>query len=261
MHHYNKKIERAIQVARFLSKKEKIMKKVLGKMRRAIEDYHMIDAGETICVAVSGGKDSMLLLNALATYRNFSPIPFELHAISLDLGFKNTDYGKIAAYCESLDVPFALKETRIGEIVFERREEKNPCALCSNLKRGALHNLALELGSKKVALGHHADDLVETFLMSLLYEGRIQSFKAVTFLDRKGITVIRPLIYLREQEIIYAVNQEKIPVVKSNCPADGNTKREEMKQLVRELSQKIPKSDERMILAVKKYMDEQQSQE
>lgn len=233
------------------------MKSILGKIRRAVIDYHMIRPEETVCVGVSGGKDSMLLLKAMVLYSKFSPTPFHVHAISLDLGFKNTDYESMRDFCSKLGVPLTIKKTKIGAIVFEHRQEKNPCALCSNLKRGALHNLALELGSHTVALGHHADDLLETYLLSLLFEGRMHTFQPVTFLDRKQVTVIRPMIYIREKEIIYETNKQHIPVLKSNCPADGNTKRAEMKQLVKDLQAKIPDCDERMIHAVRTMVDQQ----
>ena len=231
------------------------MKLILGKMRKAIQDYRMIEPDELICVGVSGGKDSMLLLDAMARFQKFSPIPFRLHALCLDLGFKNIDFSSIKHFCEAINMPCTIKQTRIAEIVFEVREEKNPCALCSNLKRGALHNAALELGSTKLALGHHADDLIETFLLSLLYEGRIKTFQAVTYLDRKKITVIRPFVYLKESEIIYHANKEHIPVLKSGCPADGNTKRQEMKDLVKQLAHDIPGSEDRLFSAVKKYLE------
>lgn len=230
------------------------MKSILGKIRRAVADYDMIPANETVCVAVSGGKDSMLMLKAMALYSRFSPIPFSVHAISLDLGFGNMDYGGMREFCKTIGVPLTVKETKIGAIVFEHRKEKNPCALCSNMKRGALHNLALELGSHTVALGHHADDQAETFLLSLLYEGRMHTFQPVTYLDRKKITVIRPMIYIREKEIIYETNKQNIPVLKSNCPVDGNTKRAEMKQLIKQLQAQIPDSDERMIHAVRTFL-------
>lgn len=232
------------------------MKQVLGKMRRAIEDYQMISEGDVVCAAVSGGKDSMLMLKALSLYRLFSPVSFTLKAICLDMGFGNMDFDKLKDFCQQINVPLTIRETQIAEIVFQQREEKNPCSLCANLRRGALHNLALELGSSKIALGHHADDLIETFFLSMLYEGRMQTFKAVTFLDRKQVTVIRPLIYMREKDIIYHINKEEIPVIKSKCPVDGITKRAEMKKLIKTLSVQIPKSDDRIINAVTDFMND-----
>lgn len=232
------------------------MKPVLGKLRRAIEDYDMIKENDVVCAAVSGGKDSMLMLSALSIYRKFSAVPFTLKAICLDMGFGNMDFDKLEEYCRQLDVELVIHPTRISEIVFAQRQEKNPCSLCANLRRGALHNLALELGSSTVALGHHADDLIETFFLSLLYEGRLNTFKATTFLDRKQVKVIRPLIYIREKDIIYHVNKEQIPVIKSKCPVDGITKRHEMKEIIKQLSVQIPKSDERIIHAVKDFMNE-----
>ncbi len=225
-------------------------------MRRAIEDYQMIKDHDVVCAAVSGGKDSMLMLKALSVYRKFSPVPFTLKAICLDMGFGNMDFEQLEEYCKLLDVELVIRPTQIAEIVFARRQEKNPCSLCANLRRGALHNLALELGSSTIALGHHADDLIETFFLSLLYEGRFNTFKALTFLDRKQVKVIRPLIYLREKDIIFNVGKEQIPVIKSKCPVDGITKRHEMKDLIKQLSLQIPKSDERIIYAVKNFMNE-----
>ncbi len=224
------------------------MKQVLSKLRRAVTDFNMIQDGDRICAGVSGGKDSMLLMAALANYRLFSPERFELYAVCLDMGF-GADLSPLAAYAQKINVGFEIVPTRIGQIVFEARAEKNPCALCANLKRGALHNAAKALGCNKVALGHHADDLAETLLMSMFYEGRINAFKAVTYLDRKELTVVRPLIYMREKDIVYAVNKNAVPVVKSGCPADGATKREEMKRLIKALSREIPDCDERIICA------------
>lgn len=224
------------------------MKQVLSKLRRAAMDYGMIQDGDNICAGVSGGKDSMLLLAALARYRLFSPQRFSLCAVCLDPGF-GADYGPLEAYAQKLGVSLEIVPTQIGQIVFGERHEKNPCALCANLKRGALNNAAKALGCNKTALGHHADDLAETLMLSLLYEGRINAFKAVTHLDRKDLTVIRPLIYMREKDIVCAVNKNCIPFVKSNCPADGVTKRADMKQLIRKLSREIPHCDERIICA------------
>ena len=231
------------------------MRKTLGSMRKAITDYSMIEENETVCVAVSGGKDSMLMLKAMSIYRLFSKVPFKLHAICLDMGFNNMDFTTLEKYCKEIDVDLTIKETEISTIVFDVRNEKSPCSLCAKFRRGALHDLALSLGSTKICLGHHADDFLETFYLSLFFEGRINSFKAKTFLDRKGVTVVRPMIYCREQDIIYAVNKNNIPIIKSKCPVDGNTKREEMKDLVKFLSHKYPKSDERAINAVKNLID------
>lgn len=199
----------------------------------------------------------MLLLKAMSMYRRFSSERFELYAIVVDTGL-GADFTPIEKFCRELDVPLVVKKTQIAQIVFDERKEKNPCSLCANLKRGALHNAALELGSKKIALGHHADDLMETFMLGLLYEGRLHTFKAVTRLSRKEITVIRPFIYLYEKEIIYSVNKNNIPVVKSGCPADGFTKREDMKKLLKTVTSDIPDSNTRVFNAVKDFMDTQE---
>jgi len=232
------------------------MRKLLSKIRRACDEYNMIEPDETICVAVSGGKDSMAMLAGMRSFANFSPIPFKVHALCLDTGFENMDFGALEKFCEEIDVPLTIKKTQIAQIVFETRKEKSPCSLCAKMRRGALTDAAKELGSHTIALGHHADDLIETFLLSLLYEGRIGTFKPVTYMDRSGVKAIRPLINLREQEIIYIVNKNNIPVIKSACPVDGITKREDVKELVKTLSKQFPESDERMIHAVKTYLKE-----
>ena len=213
----------------------------------------MIDDGDHIAVAVSGGKDSMLMLKALAAFRGFSPQKFSLTAIAVDLGF-GADFTPLEEFCRGIDVDLKIVPTHIGEVIFKERREKNPCALCSKMKRGALVNAAVASGCNKLALGHHADDLIETFLMEMLYNGKVNTFSPVTLLDVKNITVIRPLIYLREKETIYAANRLSIPVIDSLCPADGATKREEMKELVKSLTRKIPEADERIIHAVMGYV-------
>lgn len=230
------------------------VKKILSKMRRAVSDYHMIEDGDRICVGVSGGKDSMLLLKALSTYRRFSPEHFDVCAVCIDIGL-GTDFAPLEEFCRELGTELYIKKTQIAEIVFDERHEKSPCSLCSNLKRGALHNAALEIGSRKIALGHHADDLMETFMLGLLYEGRIHTFRPVTHLDRKDITVIRPFLYLYEREIVYAANKNAIPIIRSGCPADGFTRREDMKNLIKQLRTDIPDSDARLFNAVKTYID------
>ena len=219
-------------------------------MRRAIQNYDMIQPNDRIAVGVSGGKDSMALLHALNLYRRFSPEPFELGAISVDMGFEGTDFSPVKEYCLENNIPYYIKDTKIKRIVFDVRQEKNPCALCANLRRGALHNAALEHGYKKIALGHHADDAVETFFMSLLYESRLNCFSPVTYLDRKQITLIRPFIYLREKEIIFNKNLKELPLVPSLCPEDGKSKRGEIKGLIRNLEKTYPDLSERVLKAI-----------
>ena len=196
----------------------------------------MIEAGDRIAVGVSAGKDSLALLCALAELRRFYPVPFELHAITIDMGFKEgMDFAPIRALCESLNVPYTVIPTEISKIIFDVRRESSPCSLCAKMRRGALHNAAKELGCNVVALGHHFDDAVETFMLNLFFEGRLGCFSPVSFLSRTELRLIRPMIYLPEKDVRYFANKAKLPVIKSPCPADGNTQREEMKQLLHKL--------------------------
>lgn len=226
------------------------MKKILGPLRRAVEKYEMIRPGDRIAVGLSGGKDSTALLVAMKRFQYFSPVPFELEGITLDMGFGGMDFNPLVQLCSELDIPYTIKKTQIGPIVFEARQEKNPCALCARMKRGALHDLAIERGCRKIALGHHADDAIETFFLSLFYEGRINTFSPVTYLDRKDITLIRPLIFVKEKDIIYNPEVKELPVIKSTCPADGHTKREDMKDMMKELRKTIPELDDRILKAI-----------
>lgn len=210
------------------------MQRMLSYVRRAVDDYRMIEAGDQIAVGVSGGKDSVALLATLAALRRFYPNPFTLHAITLDMGFPNMDFSPIQTLCKQLDVPYTLVKTDIKQIIFDIRQEKNPCALCAKMRRGALNEAALSAGCKKVALGHHYEDAIETFFLSLFYEGRIHCFSPVTYLDRRGVTVIRPLLYTPEGQVKGAVHRLGLPIVKSTCTADGNTQRETVKQFVNE---------------------------
>ena len=216
------------------------MQQVLSKLRRAIDDYGMIDEGEKVAVGLSGGKDSALLLCALAKLSEFHPKRFSVCAVFVDLGFDNVDIEGVKRLCESAGTELIIKSTNIGKIIFEARREQNPCALCAKMRRAVIHNAALEAGSRTVALGHHMDDAVETFLMNLMYESRIGCFQPVTELSRKRVKVIRPMIYMNEREIKGAVRRLGIPVMKNPCPADGATKREETKRLIRELQKEHP---------------------
>ena len=213
-------------------------KRLYSYVRRAVDDYGMIADGDVIAVGVSGGKDSLALLAALAGLRRFYPHPFTLMAISVDMGLPGADYTGIEAFCRELDVPYHVIPTQISEIIFDVRKEPNPCSLCAKMRRGALHKAAKALGCNKVALGHHFDDVIETFLLNLFFEGRIGTFSPVTYLSRTEITVIRPLIYMPEKEVLYYSNKASLPVVSFRCPADGNTEREEMKQLLNTLDKK-----------------------
>ena len=207
------------------------MQRILSFVRRACDDYNMIEYGDKIAVGVSGGKDSMLLLAALNHLKIFYPKHFEIHAIILDPQFsgKMTDYSAVEQYCKENNIPIIIKRTQIGPIIFDERKEKSPCSLCARMRRGALHDATLELGYNKIALGHHRDDVIETFLMNLFSEWRIGCFSPVTYLSRKDIHMIRPLIYTPEREIEAAVARLSLPVVKSVCPADGYTLRQEVK--------------------------------
>ena len=216
------------------------MQKMMGLMRRCIDDYHMIEAGDRIAVGVSGGKDSLTLLTVLAALRAYYPKPFELEALSIDMGLGGMDFAPVEALCRKLDVPFTLRHTEIGKIIFDYRKEKNPCSMCAKMRRGALNDLILEHGFNKVALGHHFDDAVETMLMSLLYEGRIGCFEPVTYLSRTGVTQIRPMLYVGEQAIEHFAARMQLPVVHNTCPADKHTKRQEVKELIVTLQAQYP---------------------
>lgn len=212
----------------------------MGLMRRCIEDYHMIEAGDRIAVGVSGGKDSLTLLRLLAAIREYYPKPFTLEAFTINLGLPDMDYGPVADFCRSLEVPYTEIPTQIGPIIFDHRKEKNPCSMCAKMRRGALHAALVERGIHKVALGHHFDDAVETFLMSLLFEGRISCFQPVTYLDRTQVVQIRPMLYLPEQTVAHFAQKMDLPVVHNTCPADKQTKRQEIKELVYQLSAVYP---------------------
>ena len=203
------------------------MQHILGLVRRCVEDYHMIDPGETVAVGVSGGKDSLLTLAALAQLRRFYPVPFNVHAITLETGTPGMSFDAVADLCRDLKVPYTRISVPVYQIVFEERKEKNPCSLCAKLRRGSLNTALKDLGISKIALGHHFDDAVETMLMNLLFEGRIGCFQPVTYLDRSGITQIRPLLYCHEDEVRRAAAKLKLPVVQNPCPANGSTRRQE----------------------------------
>lgn len=212
------------------------MQKMLGYMRKAIHEFDLIQDGDKIAVGVSGGKDSVVLLKGLVLLKRFIGIDYDLAAITLDPSFGgiHTDYSPIKAFCDELGVPYILKETRIGEIVFDIRKEKHPCSLCAKMRRGALHDAALEAGCNKVALGHHFDDVVETFMMNLFVEGRLGCFAPKSYLSTKQLWMIRPMVFAPERDVRKAAVKNGLPIVKSKCPVDGKTKLEEMKQFLRE---------------------------
>lgn len=249
------------------------MKKILGCLRRGVEDFNMIEEGDKIAVGVSGGKDSLILLKALKLYKYMSPVNYEIEAITLDLGYfenktgdipssakynnpakdtENKDWSHIKKFCAEMDIPYTIKHTNIAAVVFDVRKEKNPCSLCANLRRGALHNAALERGINKVALGHHREDIIETLFLSMFYEGRFNTFKPVTYLDRKDITLIRPLIYAPEGDIEKAAKRHNIPVKSNPCPEDGKSKRNYIKNLLKDISWDIPNVYEQMLTVIKK---------
>ncbi len=212
----------------------KELKHILSYTRRAVADYAMIAEGDRIAVGVSAGKDSLTLLYALAALRRFYPVKFTLCAITIDMGF-GMDFTPIADLCRALDVEYHVIPTQIAHIIFDVRKESNPCSLCAKMRRGSLHNAAKELGCNRVALGHHFDDVVETFMLNLFHEGRIGCFQPVTYLSRSDLYLIRPLIYCPEKDIRYFAGKVDLPVITSPCPADGHTERESMKQLLRTL--------------------------
>lgn len=217
------------------------MQKILSLLRRCVEDYDMISPGERVAVGVSGGKDSLTLLAALARLARFYPGGFSVEAFSVDLGIPGMDLSPLADYCRDLGVPFRRIPTQMYHVIFETRREKNPCALCAKMRRGSLHTALQEAGIRKVALGHHYDDAVETFFLSLFYEGRLSCFQPVTYLDRTDITQIRPLLYVSEAMIRDAAARLHLPVIHNPCPADGHTKRQEVKELIAGLEHQYPK--------------------
>ncbi|MBE5056473.1 tRNA 2-thiocytidine biosynthesis protein TtcA [Pseudoflavonifractor sp. DSM 107456] len=227
------------------------MNKILSYVRRCVEDYDMIQPGDKVAVGVSGGKDSLVLLAALARLREFYPKPFTVEAITLDMG-TGMDFAPVAEYCKRIDVPYTCIPTEIAHVIFDVRKEKNPCSMCAKMRRGALHTALLERDIHKIALGHHFDDAVETFFLSLFYEGRLSCFQPVTWLDRTGISQIRPLLYCGEGHIRHVAQREGLPVVHNPCPANGFTKRQEVKDLVKELGERYPNLKSRVFGAMQR---------
>lgn len=228
------------------------MQKLMGLVRRCADDYKMIEEGDRIAVGVSGGKDSLTLLTLLAAMREYYPKAYTLEAVTVDMGL-GMDFSPVAGYCERLGIPFHIVKTEIGPIIFDYRKEKNPCSMCAKMRRGALNNALIEQGFNKVALGHHYDDAVETFLMSLLFEGRISCFEPKTYLDRTGITQIRPMLYLTEQQVAHFTERFALPVVHNTCPADKQTKRQEIKELISELHDRYPDLKTKVFGAIQRY--------
>ena len=228
------------------------MQKLMGLVRRCVDDYNMIEAGDKIAVGVSGGKDSLVLLVLLAGLKKYFNKPFELEAITIDMGL-GLDYSAIQALCGKWEVPYTVVKTEIAPIIFDYRKEKNPCSMCSKMRRGALNQAILDKGFNKLALGHHYDDAVETFVMSLIYEGRISCFQPVTNLDRTGVIQIRPMLYIHEKTVDNFARRMELPVLQNRCPVDKETKREEIKKLIYDLSATYPDLKERIFGAMQRY--------
>lgn len=226
--------------------------KFLTKVKRAIYDYGMIENGDRVAVGFSGGKDSVSLLYALYLLRRSIPAKFELEAVFIKTGWP-MDLPVLEEFCRSINVPFHIVETEIAKIVFEDREDDNPCAICSHLRRGALHSKAIELGCKKIALGHHLDDVMETFFMSMIYTGQMRVFSPATFLDRTGLTMIRPLVYHHVEEIITFVETEKLPFIPNPCPANGFTNREVVKKFLADMVKRFPDFKARFLTSLKAF--------
>lgn len=227
------------------------LQQVMSQVRRALDDYNMIQDNDRIAVGISGGKDSLTLLCALHGLMRFYPKSFTLHAVTVDLGFDNLDLSRIQELCSELNVPYTIVKTEIGKIVFEERKEENPCSLCAKLRKGALNNAMKEIGCNKIAYAHHRDDVIATMLLSLFYEGRFQTIEPVTCLDRTGLTVIRPLLYMKEADVAGFANKAGLPVAKSPCPADGRTRRRYIEELMHQLNRENPGVNERIFTAIR----------
>lgn len=225
--------------------------KLYSKVRQAIEAYDMIQEGDKIAVGISGGKDSLTLLYALAGLRKFYPKSFSLEAITVHTGIAGMDFSPVQAFCDKLEVPYSVVKTEIYDIV-TRRNEKSLCPLCAKLRKGAFNEQALSLGCNKIAYAHHKDDVIETFLMSLVLEGRIHTFSPVTYLDETGLALIRPLSFVTESEVKGFTRRYELPVVKNLCPADSVTKRENAKQLLDRVETEFPRAKSRIFAAIKR---------
>jgi len=228
-----------------------LMKLTLGCIRKACQDYNLIEDGDKIAVGVSGGKDSLLLLKALNRYKQFCNQKFELCAITVTMGLEPFDLTNVVKMCDELEIEYKIVPSNLGEVLFDIRKEKNPCSLCAKMRRGILYEAVKEMGCNKVAYAHHSDDMIETLLLSLFYEGRINTFSPKTYLSRTDLTLIRPLIYLSEDHIIKLVNKLQLPVVKNPCPADGHTKRQYIKDLLKNIEVDIPDTRNLMLCALK----------
>lgn len=226
------------------------LQQLLSFTRKAVDEYQMIQEGDHIAVGISGGKDSLTLLYALHGLKRFYPNKFELSAITVDLGYEEFDLNPVHELCQELGVPYKVVKTDIAHILFEERKESNPCSLCAKMRKGALNDAIKEMGCNKVAYAHHKDDIIETMLLSLIFEGRFHSFSPKTYLDRMDLTVIRPIMFVDEADVIGFKNKYNLPVVKSKCPVDGYTKRQYAKELVRQLNTEHPGAKNRMFTAI-----------
>ena len=217
------------------------LQRLMSLVRSATDAYEMINEGDKIAVGISGGKDSLALLCALAAMRDFYPKKYSLVGLTVDMGFKEPmDFSPVEEFCQKLGVAYHIEKTAIASVIFENRKEKNPCSLCSKMRRGAINKAAVKLGCNKLALGHHCDDVIDTFMLNLFYGGKLGTFSPVTELEKSGITQIRPMIYVREKELTGFIKKAELPVVKSTCPADKNTRREDIKALLYELEGRYP---------------------
>ena len=245
--HRSRAVVFAVTTERILFMK---LQQVLSLTRKAVDEYHMISEGDKIAVGISGGKDSLTLLYALNGLKRFYPEKFDIHAVTIDLGYELCDFSGVSKLCEELEVPYTIVKTDIAHIIFEERKEDNPCALCAKMRKGALNSAMKDLGCNKVAYGHHKDDIIETMLMSMIYEGRWHSFSPVTHLDRMDMTVIRPLMFMNERDVVGFKNLYDLPVVKSRCPIDGFSKREWAKNLLKEIEKEAPGAKQRIFTAI-----------
>ncbi|MDE7326895.1 MAG: tRNA 2-thiocytidine(32) synthetase TtcA [Lachnospiraceae bacterium] len=227
------------------------LQKVMSQVRRAIDDYHMIADNDRIAVGISGGKDSLTLLLALHGLMRFYPKTFSLHAVTVDLGFLNLDLARIQELCNEKAIPYTIVKTQIAEIVFGEHRDENPCSLCAKLRKGALNNAMKEAGCNKIAYAHHRDDMIATMFLSLFYEGRFRALEPVTYLEKSGLTLIRPLLYMKEADVAGFANKAGLPVVKSPCPADGRTRRRYVEELLRQINRDNPGVKERIFTALK----------
>lgn len=232
------------------------MQRILSHMRKAIEEYNMIEEGDKIAICLSGGKDSITMLYAFKALQRFYPKKFQLIAISIDPGFEFFDTDFLKKICEDIEIPLFIEKSNAKEIVFDIRKEKNPCSLCANLRRGVINSVAIKEGCNKIALGHNQDDVLETFLLNLFYTGNIGTFSPKSYMDRSKITLIRPLIYTPEKETKRFVRKNNLPVMKKVCPMDGTSKREDMKQLIFKLGKEIPMLRANLFGAIKRNLED-----